>query len=73
MKIFALILVACLQLAHCEIKFKEDELIISEIESSLESLNSSQCKSDLSAIINGYRNRKAWAIASKRGNKAFLN
>ena len=73
MKIFALILIACLQVVHCAIKLTEDELIIMKFETSLESLNSSQCKSDLNATINGYRNRKAWAIASKHGNKAFLH
>lgn len=73
MKVLALIFIACLQVAHCEIKLTEDELIILKIETALESLNSSQCKNDLSATINGYRDRKAWAIASKRDNNAFLN
>lgn len=71
MKIFGLIFIVCLSTAYCDTKLTEDELIILRIEQALESLNSTLCKSDLNATINGYRDRKAWAIASKREKKYF--
>jgi hypothetical protein len=47
-------------------KFTENELVISKIVEALNSLSSQQCKSDLNATVNGYRDNKAWAIASKK-------
>lgn len=66
MKISALIFVVCFSLVHCETKFTEDELIILRIEKALESSSSPPCKKDLQQTIAAYRDKKAWAIASKR-------
>lgn len=66
MRIFALIFIVCITTVNCDIKLTEDELIISKINEALGSLNSVQCKKDLNSTVNGYREHKAWAIASKR-------
>lgn len=47
-------------------KFSDDEIVISRIVDALSELSLSlQCTSDLNATISAYRERKAWAIASK--------
>lgn len=65
LKISAIIFIVCISLVQCDIKLTEDELIISRIVDILDSINSSQCKNDINATVNAYRERKAWAIASK--------
>jgi hypothetical protein len=71
LKISAIIFIVCISLVQCDIKLTEDELIISRIIESLDSQPSSSCKSDINATVNAYRDRKAWAVASKNAKKLF--
>lgn len=73
LKITALIFLVCISLAQCDINLTEDELIISRIVETLDSLSTSKCKSDINATVNAYRDRKAWAIASKNARKNYLS
>lgn len=68
LQISAIIFIICISFAQCDIKLTDDELIISRIVASLDSI-SSTCKSDINATVNAYRDRKAWAIASKNAKK----
>ena len=68
MKLLLLLAYFALSGATVEViqNLSEDEFIISKIVSAINISDFSvQCKSDLNSTVSHYRERKAWAVASK--------
>lgn len=49
----------------------ENDVILSKIIEALSAIKSSQCKSDLNFTVSAFRDRRPWAIASKKKKCIF--